>query len=97
MFKLAEHFTTYPIVITSVRNDHVFDLRWTYKETMQHHHPPPTSIWRVFILELFLVLLLTGHDIFPEQVHGYFGFTRRGEKRKYSQSLLNHIDSGKIN
>lgn len=47
---------------------------------MQHHHPAPASIWRVFILDLFLLLLLIGDGIFPEQVHDCLGVTRRKTK-----------------
>lgn len=58
----------------------------TYQEAMQHHHPAPTSIWRVLILDLFLFLLLRGHGILSEQVHGCLGFTGR-EKKNITNNL----------
>lgn len=51
------------------------NIEWTYQETMKDNHPSPTSIWRILILDLFLFLLLCGHGILPEQVHGCLGFT----------------------
>lgn len=45
-------------------------MRLTYEEAMQHHHPAPTSIRRLFILDLFLFFFLSGHGIIPEQIHG---------------------------
>lgn len=62
--------------------DYHKQLRWTYQEAMQHHHPAPTSIWRVLILDLFLLLLFCAHGVLSEQVHGYLGFTTRNKIKK---------------
>lgn len=63
----------------------------TYQKAMYHHHPAPAPIWRVFILDLFLLLLLTGHGILPEQIHGCLNFTKR-KKKEYVNSSKSHRD-----
>lgn len=78
---------TFGLNICVLEIRHHKQLRWTYQEAMQHHHPAPTSIWRVFILDIFLLLLLIGHGIPPEQVHGCLGFTRRKKKENQIKSI----------
>lgn len=62
---------------------------------MQHHHPAPPSIWRILVLDLFLLLLLGGHGVLPEQVHGCLGFTKETKRNHPSQKRSLHYRSNK--